>query len=63
MAGGTQHRLPTVYPFRYFAAEGKLMSYGPDQIHQIDQWRGAATYVRSHSAGREAGRPSGSGAD
>jgi ABC-type uncharacterized transport system substrate-binding protein len=40
-----QHRLPTVYPFRYFAAEGGLMSYGPDQIHQIDQWRGAATYV------------------
>ena len=37
-----QHRLPAVYPFRYFAAEGGLMSYGPDQI---DQWRGAATYV------------------
>jgi putative ABC transport system substrate-binding protein len=37
-----RHRLPTVYPFRYFAAEGGLMSYGPDQI---DQWRGAATYV------------------
>jgi hypothetical protein len=27
------------------------MSYGPDQIAQ---WRGAATYGRSHSAGREA---------
>jgi putative tryptophan/tyrosine transport system substrate-binding protein len=37
-----RHRLPAVYPFRYFAAEGGLMSYGPDQI---DQWRGAATYV------------------
>ena len=37
-----RHRLPTVYPFRYFAAEGGLMSYGPDSI---DQWRGAATYV------------------
>ena len=36
------HRLPAVYPFRYFATEGGLMSYGPDQI---DQWRGAATYV------------------
>jgi putative tryptophan/tyrosine transport system substrate-binding protein len=35
-------RLPAVYPFRYFAAEGGLMSYGPDQV---DQWRGAATYV------------------
>jgi putative tryptophan/tyrosine transport system substrate-binding protein len=37
-----RHRLPAVYPFRYVAAEGGLMSYGPDQI---DQWRGAATYV------------------
>jgi putative tryptophan/tyrosine transport system substrate-binding protein len=37
-----RHRLPTVYPIRYFAAEGGLMSYGPDQI---EQWRGAATYV------------------
>src|SRR5215470_14061742 len=37
-----RHRLPAVYPFRYFATEGGLMSYGPDQI---DQWRGAATYV------------------
>jgi putative ABC transport system substrate-binding protein len=38
----SRHRLPAVYPFRYFAAEGGLMSYGPDQV---DQWRGAATYV------------------
>jgi hypothetical protein len=37
-----RHRLPAVYPFRYFAAEGGLMAYGPDQI---DQWRGAATYA------------------
>jgi putative tryptophan/tyrosine transport system substrate-binding protein len=37
-----RHRLPTIYPYRYFAIEGGLMSYGPDQI---DQWRGAATYV------------------
>jgi putative ABC transport system substrate-binding protein len=36
------HRLPAVYPYRYFAAEGGLLSYGPDQN---DQWRGAATYV------------------
>ena len=36
------HRLPAVYPFRYFATEGGLLAYGPDQI---DQWRGAATYV------------------
>jgi putative ABC transport system substrate-binding protein len=37
-----RHRLPAVYAFRYFTAEGGLMSYGPDQI---EQWRGAATYV------------------
>src|SRR5262245_18288689 len=37
-----RHRLPAIYPFRYFATEGGLMSYGTDQI---DQWRGAATYV------------------
>jgi putative tryptophan/tyrosine transport system substrate-binding protein len=37
-----RHRLPAVYPYRYFAAEGGLMSYGPDQV---EQWRGAATYV------------------
>ena len=35
-------RLPAVYPFPYFAMEGGMMSYGPNQI---DQWRGAATYV------------------
>jgi putative ABC transport system substrate-binding protein len=36
------HRLPAIYPFRYFASEGGLLAYGPDQN---DQWRGAATYV------------------
>jgi putative tryptophan/tyrosine transport system substrate-binding protein len=35
-------RLPAIYPFRYFAASGGLMSYGFDQV---EQWRGAATYV------------------
>jgi putative ABC transport system substrate-binding protein len=37
-----RHHLPAVYPFRYFATEGGLLAYGPDQS---DQWRGAATYV------------------
>jgi ABC-type uncharacterized transport system substrate-binding protein len=37
-----RHRLPAVYPLRFFAAEGGLMSYGPDQI---EQWRGTASYV------------------
>jgi putative ABC transport system substrate-binding protein len=34
--------LPAIYPYRYFAADGGLITYGPDQI---DQWRGAAIYV------------------
>jgi ABC-type uncharacterized transport system substrate-binding protein len=34
--------LPAIYPFRYFAGTGGLMSYGLDQI---EQWRGAAGYV------------------
>jgi putative ABC transport system substrate-binding protein len=37
-----RHKLPAVYPFRYHAAGGGLMSYGPDQI---DQYRQAAGYV------------------
>src|SRR5262249_33724462 len=34
-----KYRLPLVYPYRYFAAAGGLMSYGPDVI---DQYRRAA---------------------
>jgi putative ABC transport system substrate-binding protein len=34
--------LPAIYPFRYFATSGGLMSYGFDQT---EQWRGAAGYV------------------
>ena len=37
-----QQRLPTVYPFRIFAAGGGLISYGPDTI---DPHRRAATYI------------------
>jgi putative ABC transport system substrate-binding protein len=37
-----QYRLPAVYPFRYYAAEGGLMSYG---IDLVDLYRRAATYV------------------
>ena len=32
-----RYRLPAIYPFRIFAAEGGLLSYGFDQI---DSWRG-----------------------
>ncbi|HZP68911.1 MAG TPA: ABC transporter substrate-binding protein [Pseudolabrys sp.] len=38
----SRHRLPAIYPFRYFAAEGGLISYGPDAV---DAFRRAAGYV------------------
>ena len=37
-----RHRLPAVYPFRYFVTHGGLISYGPDTT---DQFRRAAGYV------------------
>jgi putative ABC transport system substrate-binding protein len=30
IARATQHRLPAIYPFRYFAVSGGLVSYGND---------------------------------
>ena len=38
-----RHRLPATYPFRFFAADGGLISYGPD--NSIDPYRRAAGYV------------------
>ena len=35
-------RLPAIYPFRYFATGGGLVSYG---FNQVELWRGAAGYV------------------
>jgi putative ABC transport system substrate-binding protein len=37
-----RHRLPAVYPYRYFASSGGLMSYG---IDLGDVYRRAASYV------------------
>jgi putative tryptophan/tyrosine transport system substrate-binding protein len=37
-----RYRLPAVYPYRYHATAGGLISYGPDTI---DQYRRAAGYV------------------
>ncbi len=37
-----RHRVPTVYPVRYHAVEGGLMSYGSDFV---DQFHRAASYV------------------
>jgi hypothetical protein len=33
-----RHRLPTVYPFRYYVLEGGLASYGPDPIDQFQRY-------------------------
>jgi putative ABC transport system substrate-binding protein len=38
----TLHRLPAVYPFKYYAISGGLLFYGADNV---DQWRQAASYV------------------
>ncbi len=37
-----RHRLPAVYPFRFYVTDGGLASYGPDQV---EQYRRAAGYV------------------
>jgi putative tryptophan/tyrosine transport system substrate-binding protein len=42
IALAAQHKLPAIYPFRYFATGGGLISYGPDSI---DPFRRAAGYV------------------
>jgi putative tryptophan/tyrosine transport system substrate-binding protein len=42
VALAAQHRLPAVYPFRYFTTRGGLISYGPDSI---EPYRRAAGYV------------------
>lgn len=42
VALAARHRLPAIYPFRFFALAGGLMAYGPDPA---DQYRLAAGYV------------------
>jgi putative tryptophan/tyrosine transport system substrate-binding protein len=42
IALAARHRLPAVYPFRYYVAGGGLISYGPNTT---DQYRRAAGYV------------------
>jgi len=37
-----RHKLPAVYPYRFFAADGGLIAYGPDTI---EPYRRAAGYV------------------
>jgi len=42
IALASQYGLPAIYPFRYFVAEGGLISYGPNAI---EQFRRAASYA------------------
>jgi putative tryptophan/tyrosine transport system substrate-binding protein len=37
-----RHRLPAVYPYRFYVSDGGLISYGPDHI---EQYRFAAGYI------------------
>jgi putative ABC transport system substrate-binding protein len=47
-----RNRMPAVYPFRYFAAEGGLLSYG---IDPLESFRRAALYVDRILKGEKAG--------
>src|SRR5262249_55015842 len=42
IAAAAKHRLPAIYPWRYFAADGGLISYGPDTV---EPFRRAAGYI------------------
>ena len=42
LALAARHRLPTVYPFRFFATRGGLISFGTDNLAE---WRQGASYV------------------
>jgi putative ABC transport system substrate-binding protein len=42
IALASRHKLPTVYPFRYYAKDGGLITYGPDTLDPV---RRATEYV------------------
>jgi ABC-type uncharacterized transport system substrate-binding protein len=42
IAAAAKHRLPAIYPWRYFTADGGLISYGPDTV---EPFRRAAGYI------------------
>ena len=42
IAAANKNRLPAIYPYRYYAADGGLASYGPDTVNQ---YRRAASYI------------------
>jgi putative tryptophan/tyrosine transport system substrate-binding protein len=42
ISSAARHRVPTIYPYRYMAADGGLLAYGVDQT---DAYRRAASYI------------------
>ena len=46
------HRIPAIYPFRFFVTDGGLISYGSDPL---DLWRRSASYVDRIIRGESAG--------
>jgi putative tryptophan/tyrosine transport system substrate-binding protein len=42
IAAANKNHLPATYPYRFYAADGGLASYGPDTV---DQYRRAASYI------------------
>jgi putative ABC transport system substrate-binding protein len=42
ISAAARNNVPAVYSVSFFAKDGGLLSYGPDNV---DTWRGAATYV------------------
>ena len=42
IGSAAQHQLPTIYPLRYFATAGGLISYGPEAV---EPYRQGASYV------------------
>ena len=53
-----RYKWPSVYPYRYYAVDGGLISYGPNTHDPVLR---AAGYV--HPQGRETSRHAGAGAD
>jgi ABC-type uncharacterized transport system substrate-binding protein len=47
----SRHKLPAVYPFRYYAKDGGLITYGPDTLDPV---RRAAEYVNRILKGEKA---------
>jgi putative ABC transport system substrate-binding protein len=52
IAASLQHRIPSIYPFSFYAKEGGLIAYGFDNV---DLFRRAAPYVARILNGEDAG--------